>query len=150
MQFFNLTLPSAMIEYIFFDATLRDKFVKYAEQRSVPCTASDDNMGMVVAIPEDLDDELSEELENYYDTLEDEQEEISRGEGEFKSLAGFRFNLPDGQSRMLPLQTAMANRLLASFSLEEIQGLFEAVASCTLNPSDEHLCKILAAQQQDQ
>jgi hypothetical protein len=136
-----------MIEYIFFEATLRDKFVAYAEQRSVPCTATDDNMGLVVAIPEDLDEALADELEAYYDTLEDEQEELSREDGDLKRLAGFRFNLPDGQSRMLPLQTDMANRLMANFTLAEIQSLFDAVAYCTLNPNDEHLCHILAEQQ---
>ena len=136
-----------MIEYIFFEAALRDKFVKYAEQRDVPCIASDDTMGLVVAIPEDLADELIDELEECYDALQDEQAALCKSEGNLKRLAGFRFNLPDGQSRMLPLQTEMANRLLASFSLEEIQGLFDAVADCTLNPKDEHLCKILAAQQ---
>lgn len=136
-----------MIEYIFFEATLRDKFVAYAEQRGVPCSSTDDNMGLVVAVPEDLDEALADELEAYYDTLEDEQEELSREDGDLKRLAGFRFNLPDGQSRMLPLQTDMANRLMANFTLEEIQGLFDAVAYCTLNPNDEHLCHILAEQQ---
>ncbi|MDO8990384.1 MAG: hypothetical protein Q7U91_12215 [Sideroxyarcus sp.] len=137
-----------MIEYIFFDAALRDKFVAFAEQRGVPCTATDDSMGLEVAIPEDLPDELIDELEACYDSLQDEQAELSKDEGELKRLAGFRFNLPDGQSRMLPLQTEMASRLLASFSLEEIQGLFDAVAACTLNPGDERLCQVLAAQNQ--
>jgi hypothetical protein len=71
---------------------------------------------------------------------------LSKQEGELKSLASFRFKLPDGQSRMLPVQTEMANRLLDNFSLEEIQNLFEDVARCTLNPTEESLCKILNAQ----
>jgi hypothetical protein len=47
----------------------------------------------------------------------------------------------------------MANRLMANFSLEEIQGLLNAIAERTLNPNSEvHLCKILAAlkKQRDQ
>lgn len=135
-----------MIEYIFFDATLRDKFVSYARQHDVPCTAIDDNMGLVVAIPEDLPDEVADKLEEYYEALEDEQASLSRAEGDLKRLAGFRFNLPNGESRMLPLQTDVANRLLVHFTLAEIQALFENVARCTLNPNDEHLCHILAAQ----
>ncbi len=139
-----------MIEYIFFDAALRDKFVAYAEQRNVPCTESDDSMGMVVAIPEDIPEDVSDDIEEYYDALEDEQEELSKSEGDLKRLAGFRFNLPDGQERMLPLDPEMANRLLANFSLEEIRELFDAVADCTLNPNDEHLCHILAEQKKNQ
>ncbi len=134
-----------MIEYIFFEAALRDKFVVFAEQRGVPCTASDDSMGLLVAIPEDISEELSDEIEEYYESLEDEQEALSKAEGDLNRLAGFNFTLPDGQQRMLPLPSEMANRLLAHFSMEEIQSLLNAVAERTLNPNSEHLCKILAA-----
>lgn len=134
-----------MIEYIFFDATLRDKFVLFSEQLGVPCTASEDSMGLTVAIPEDIPEDISDEIEGYYETLEDEQEELSKANGELNRLAGFNFSLPDGQQRMLPLPSEMANRLLANFSMEEIQGLLNAVAERTLNPNSEHLCKILAA-----
>ncbi len=135
-----------MIEYIFFDAALRDKFVDYATQRQVPCTATDDNMGLVVAIPEDLPEELADELENYYETLEDEQEGMSVAVGDVHRLAGFGFKLPDGQARLVPVSTDMANRLMANFTLEEIQKLLNDVARYALEPPNEHLCKILAAQ----
>lgn len=135
-----------MIEYIFFDAALRDKFIEYAEQQRVPCTASNDPLGLVVSIPENLSDELMDELEERYDTLQNEQSDlIAQTEG-LQRLAGFRFNLPDGQTRMLTVETDMANRLLANFSLSEIQTLFDRVARSTVNPNDDHLCKILAAQ----
>jgi hypothetical protein len=144
-----------MIEYIFFDAALRDKFLAFAEQRDVACTASNDSMGLVVAIPEDISEEVADEIEEYYEVLEDEQEDLSTAKGDLNRLAGFNFRLPDGQQRMLPLPSDMANRLLANFSLEEIQALLNATAERTLNPNSEHLCKILAAlkkqrEQQDQ
>ena len=66
-----------MIEYIFFDATLRDKFLAFAEQRDVPCTASDDSMGLLVAIPEDIPEDVADDIEEYYEALEDEQEDLS-------------------------------------------------------------------------
>ena len=135
-----------MIDYIFFDEVLRERFVAFTQARNVPCTVSDDNLGLLVSIPETFPEELIDELEDHYEQLQDEQADLSHAEGEFNRLAGFRFNLPDGQSRMLPLQTGIANRLLANFTLEEIQNLFEAVAACTVNPGEEHLCKILAAQ----
>ena len=139
--------PNTMIEYIFFDAALRDKFVSYATQHGAPCNAIEDNMGLVVEVSEDIPEELSDKLEEYYEALEDEQASLSRAEGDLKRLAGFRFNLPNGESRMLPLQTDVANRLLVHFTLAEIQTLFENVARCTLEPNDEHLCHILAAQE---
>lgn len=146
MQYLKTGHTNDMIEYIFFDATLRDKFLSFAEQRDVPCTASDDSMGLLVAIPEDIPEEVADEIEEYYEALEDEQEDLSMANGDLNRLAGFNFTLPDGQQRILPLPSEMANRLMSNFSLEEIQGLLNDVAERTLNPNSEvHLCKILAA-----
>ncbi len=135
-----------MIEFIFFEASLRDKFVAQAALRGVPCTASDDPMGMVVAIPEYLPEELSDEMESFYERLENEQEDMSLAVGDLHRLAGFGFKLPDGQARLLPLDTDMVNRLMTNFTLAEIQELLNAVARYALESPNEHLCKILAAQ----
>jgi len=135
-----------MIEYIFFDVALRDRFMSYAQQLSVPCTAIDDTMGFVVEIPEDLADDVADAIEAHYDKLETEQESMSLAEGDLHRLAGFGFKLPDGQARLLPVQPDIANRLMAHFTLAEIQSLLNDVARYTLEPPNEHLCKILAAQ----
>ena len=136
-----------MDEYIFFDAGLRDRFVKHAGELGVACELRDDTMGLVVAVPEDLADDLVDDLEASYDELQDEQSDLmSRTEGGLGKLAGFKLVLPDGQTCMVPLQTDMANRLLACFSLEEIQVLFDTVARSALDPKDSHLCEILRAE----
>ena len=151
MHGIHATRMTIMIEYIFFDASLRDRFVEYAASRGVNCTLQDDSMGMVVAVPEDISGETEDALELRYDELQDAQSDLlAQSEGGLKRLAGFRYNLPDGQSRMVPLQTDMANRLMSAFSLAEIQELFEAVACSALNPNEEHLCKILAAEKSGQ
>jgi hypothetical protein len=146
----SLSALTIMIEYIFFDAALRDKFVKYATNNDIPCTATDDPMGMVVEVPEDIPDEMSDKLEEYYEALEKEQEGLSMEQGDLNRLAGFGFKLPNGESRLLPLPPEMANRLLAHFTQKEIHELFNAVAACTLNPNDEHLCHILAELKKNQ
>lgn len=133
-----------MNEYIFFDAGLRERFVEYASGRGMECELRDDTMGLVVAIPEDIGDELMDALEARYDELQDQQADLMSGmEGGLGKLAGFKLVLPDGQTCMVPLQADMASRLLASFSLEEIQVLFETVARSALDPKDSHLCEIL-------
>lgn len=129
-----------MLEYIFFDAALRDRFMAYAESRGVGCTMQDDNMGMVVAVPEDIAEETAMALERYYDELEDEQTElIAEEDGGLRQLAGFRYRLPDGQPRRVSLQPEIANRLLAAFGMQEIQAMFETVAHSALHPGKEHL-----------
>ena len=133
-----------MIEYIFFEAPLRNAFVEYAEGLGIACALHDDPMGLVVAIPEDIAGNLEDALEERYDELQEEQAQLlAAEEGGLKRLAGFRFGLPDGQSRMVPLQPDMANRLLAGFSLEEIRALFEAVARSAVSAEENCLRKAL-------
>ncbi len=135
-----------MNEYIFFDAGLRDRFVEYAKRQEVVCELRDDNMGLIVAVPEDLPDDLVDAMEACYDELQDEQSELmSKMEGGLGRLAGFKLVLPNGQTCTVPLQADMANRLLSCFSFEEIQVLFDTVARSVLDPKDSHLCEILRA-----
>jgi hypothetical protein len=118
--------------------------VAYVQGLSIACELQDDNMGMVVTVADDLNDDLMDALEACYDELQEEQNRLlSEVEGGFRSLAGFSLVLPDGTVSTVPLQPDVANRLLASFTIEEIQALFSAVARCALEPKENHLCKIL-------
>lgn len=139
-----------MIEYIFFSTELRDRFVDFVRQHGSSCECSDDPLGLVVAVPEDIPEALSDEIEAFYESLEDEQEDMSAADGDLHRLAGFGFKLPSGEARMLPIEPDMANRLMAHFSLEEIQALLNDVARYTLEPADEHLCHILAGRKAEQ
>jgi len=132
------------MEYIFFDANLRDRFVAYANGLSVACELQDDNMGMVVRVADDLNDELMDALETHYEELENEQSQLmAQIDGGLRSLAGFSLVLPDGAITTVPLQPEVANRLLANFSIDEIQALFSTIARCALEPKEKHLCAIL-------
>jgi len=136
-----------MMEYIFFDADLRDRFAKYARSLPVTCELKDDNMGMLVQVPDDLSEAQNELLEARYEALEYEQSQLlTQTEGGFRSLAGFSLVLPDGTITTVPLQPDVASRLLANFTIDEIQSLFSTVANCALDPEEKHLCKMLRDQ----
>ena len=133
-----------MMEYIFFDANLRDRFTGHAKSLGIAYDTVEDNMGMIIAVSEDLDDGLMDSLEVLYEELQDEQASLmSRTEGGLNSLAGFSLVLPDGTMGMVPLQPEIANRLLSNFTIDEIQALFSTVARCALDPREQHLCEIL-------
>lgn len=133
-----------MIEYIFFDTTLRDRFVRHAESLGLACALEDDAMGWTVGIPEPLEDALEEQLEAFYDSLQHDQAEQLAAEGELKRIAGVLFTLPDGTRRQVPLPTDTVLRLLEHFSMEEIETLFSAVATSALQDSTTPLCRALA------
>lgn len=135
-----------MLEYIFFDEGLLSRFMAYARQLGLECTKSDDLMGMVAAIPENLPEEQTKLLEQYYDQLQDEQCSLveQTDSGLVKHAAGIRVALSDGRPCMIRLEPEMANRLLGCFSIEEVQDLVNIVARSIELPDDGPICHPLS------
>jgi len=133
-----------MLEYMFFDAALRDRFVARARELGVACALSDASLGLVAAVPEDLPADTEAELEACYDALQDEEaRQVDASDGEAaKHVAGFRLDLPDGRSTTVPVAPDVAQRLMACFSFEEIHALFATVARHALDPHETPLCKV--------
>jgi len=134
-----------MLDFIFFDAGIRDRFVAYLKHLQLASTVRDDHFGWVVAVPEtQLTDTLMHELEATYDTLQDEQMRLTEQEagGLEKHVAGFHVELPDGQTTTVAVPPDIANRLMANFTLEEIHTLFATVARSALQPNNDPICKM--------
>lgn len=131
-----------MLEYIFFDPDLLDRFVTHAQQLGVACIISDDSMGFMVQVSEDLPESDAALLEKFYDQLLEEQSTLveSVDGGLVKHAAGIRVTLSSGRPCMIRLQPEMANRLLACFNLDEVQELVNAVAISVECQDDGPLC----------
>lgn len=131
-----------MLEYIFFDEELRQRFVAHAHTHGIDCTLLPDDMGLLAATPEDIDERISDELDTYYDMLMEEQaDRVDAADRETHQAAGVRVTLSDGRPCMIKLEPALANRLLAAFTLEEMQELVNTIARSVENPADGPLCK---------
>lgn len=133
-----------MIEYQFFDDSLRDRFLARAASLGVPGEVSVDEIaGWSVAIPEEIDEAVAETLDGFYDTLMQEQEQLA-GQNQAwvtKRLAGIQVTLGDGRMHTVRLDAATANRLLGNFTPAEAQQLVEAIARSFENSLDGPLCK---------
>lgn len=134
-------------DFIFFDPELRNGFVEFVESQGITCQLREDPLGFIVALPDSIDDDLLDHIEQRYEEFEQAQaERMSQTQGGLQQLAGIRFELPDGRSCMVPLEVDMAHRLLASFSIEEVQQLFQSVIdSAQASDSDRPLCQTLRA-----
>jgi len=132
------------LEYLFFDASLRDRFMRFAADRGLPCATREDGVeGFVVELPEDLDDELEDALEEAYESLMDEQMALAEADSALvsKRVAGVTVALPDGRSRVVRLPAPVARRLLEHFTPEEVHEIVTAIAVSLENPIDGPLCR---------
>jgi len=131
-------------EYVFFDTALSARFLKFAADRGIVGELREDAMGAhVVALPEDLADEVAAAVEREYETLMDEQQALVEGadEGDTRDLMGVAVTLPDGRPCVVRLPAAMARRLCRHFDTDEIHELVSAIAAQAANPTTAPLCR---------
>ena len=130
-----------MLEYIFFEETLRDKFATFLRGRGVEPTLSDES-GCVAAIPEDLEDDLADAIDECYERLLQENAELLEGTEDAleKNAAGVRVELADGTPCMVRLDPDLMARLLGCISLEELRDMVQDIAAAVENPDDRPLC----------
>lgn len=132
-----------MLEYIFFHQQSLEQFVMRLEQQSIPYQARDDNMGLVVAIADDLPDAITDPLDAYYDKLLEDAENLSVEEGEAAEnyTAGLNITLSDGRTTSVEVAPELLNRILGAISFAELNQLLEAIVSSVENPDNRPLCR---------
>jgi len=132
-----------MLEYIFFHQQSLEQFVMRLEQQSIPYQARDDDMGLVVAIADDLPDAITDPLDAYYDKLLEDAENLSVEEGEAAEnyTAGLNITLGDGRTTSVEVAPELLNRILGAISFAELNQLLEAIVSSVENPDNRPLCQ---------
>jgi hypothetical protein len=132
-----------MMEYVFFDAALSATFMEQAGDLGVECTLARDDMGITVALPENLPEAVEEALENLYDSLLEQQAAlVEANETGLRHAAAIHITLSDGRPRLVRIEPGMMNRLLECLSIEELHQLVTGIAHDLENPADTSLCRM--------
>lgn len=133
-----------MSEYILFDASLRDRFLKFIAERGITGDIRPDSMeGFVVTVPDDLADDTDAAIEDEYEALMDEQQRLveSADEDGARDMMGVTVTLPDSQPCVVRLPAVYARRLFDHFTVAEIHELVGAIAQSVANPVAGPLCR---------
>lgn len=130
-----------MLEYVFFDEGIRDKFVEFLRERGVEAVCSDEE-GCIAAIPEDLDDDLADNIDACYEMLLQETAELmEQGDDAMeKNVAGVTFQLADGTPCTVRLDPDLVARMLNCISMEELRDMVQLIAAGVENPDNRPLC----------
>jgi hypothetical protein len=131
-----------MSEYIFFDTTLRDRFMKAVAEHDIQADTRPDPLeGFLVILPEMLPDDIDEAIEEEYQRLMDEQQQlVEAADDEDHTLMGVDITLPDGSPCVVALPPEFARRLCDHFSGDEIRTLVTAIAERVLDPQTGPIC----------
>lgn len=127
-----------MLEYVFFDEGIRDKFVEHLSAKGVDVSSDE----MIVEVPEDLEDALADEVDFYYEKLLQETAELME-EGEDaleKNVMGVQVALQDGNPCTIRLDPDLVARVLNCISMEELRDMAQTIAEGVENPDNRPLC----------
>lgn len=130
-----------MLEYVFFDEGIRDKFVEELRAKGIDVSTTDED-GCLAEVPEDLDDKLADEVDYLYEKLLQETAALmEEGEGAFeKNVMGVMVALEDGTPCTIRLNPDLVARLLNCISMEELRDLAQTIAEGVQNPDNRPLC----------
>lgn len=133
-----------MNEYIFFDATLRDRFIALVTDLGLHCSTRPDPIaGYVVAVSDDLDDETATAIEDQYDLLMDDQCALVEAADHTSShaLMAVNISLPDGRPCTVRIPARYGRRLVEHFTFDEINELVRLIAEEVLEPVGGPICR---------
>ena len=132
-----------MIEYVFFHQPLADAFIGRLVALSIAYESKADELGLVVAVPEDLDDAVLDELDGLHEELLAQAEAllIAAEGGTERQAAALNITLGDGRIVQAPVRPALMNKLLSALSFEEINELLEAIVDSIEHPDARPFCR---------
>ena len=132
-----------MLEYIFFHKQLLERFVEQLDRLSIPCETRDDAMGLVGAIPDDLDDDLVTQVEEIYEALLDDTGKSLDADEKAGELHGAAIclTLKNGDTVDAPINPALLKRILSVISYEELNQLVETIVDGVENPDHRPFCQ---------
>ncbi len=132
-----------MLEYIFFHKLSLDQFIEQLEQRSIPCEVRDDEMGLVAAVADDLDEALIEQVDEIYEALMDSTRKLFDDDEKANEIHGaaIGITLKNGNSVDVRVSPELLNRVLTAISYEELNELVEAIVEGVENPDHRPFCQ---------
>lgn len=132
-----------MIEYVFFHKHLADAFVERLAALAIRYQEKDDELGLIVSVPEDLDDALMDQLDEAYEALLAQSEALLNAEsgGTEKQAAALNITLHDGRIVQASVRPALMNKLIGALSFEEVNELVEAIVDSIENPDERPFCQ---------
>ena len=134
-----------MLEYVFFDERPRDQFVVFLQEKAVELKLEEDEGLLKVWISEDLDDDLDEAIEDFYDDMmalnqqlyEDENNEAEVG----YNAACIVLELNTGENVYAQVDPELLGRIMTVVTPDEFNTVVNAIVEAVENPDARTPCQ---------
>jgi len=136
-----------MMEYIFFHQQSFQRFKDFLLKNDIPVLKESvdqtDIEGFTIFLADDLEDIVSEQIEEFYDQMMELDEKLvaeDAGEDNLNQV-GIAVALVDGQQVLASVDPDVMNRLLTVISHDELGQFVDDIVKVVENPDLRPLCK---------
>jgi hypothetical protein len=132
-----------MLEFVFFDPRPRRRFVDFLQTLGVSATELEDDETFGVAIPEDVADELMDEIESCYDEMMAFNQALFEADAEDAAThaAGVVLNLASGETVYAQVDPVLLGRIMEVVTPQEFGAVVNAIVDAVENPDSRSLCR---------
>ncbi len=132
-----------MLEYILFHQQSFDQFVAHLEQVRVSYESRDDDMGLVIAIADDLPEAVIDQVDAVYDALLAKAEHLlsEAGHPPEDYTASLTIRLNDGRTTSVAVPPQLLNRILSVITYAELNELVDSIVAGIEHPDNRPLCR---------
>ena len=137
-----------MLEYLFFTQEIADKFIAFLKNKNLIWEQKNDPMldSIVIETPEDIEDDLWDELDDYHDSLVEEDQKILEAvlatSDTETNAAGIYIQLANGEQTVAQINPEIMNRMLSVISMDEFNDFIETIVSSVESPDDAPICEL--------
>ncbi len=138
-----LSRGMGVLEFVFFDERPLQGFVDFLQAKRVSHERSDEDETFVVAISEDTDDALLEEIESHYDEMMAFNQSLFEAEDGTVDThsAGVVLNLKSGETVYAQVDPLLLGRVMEVLTPQEFGDVVNAIVDAVENPDSRPLCK---------
>jgi len=137
-----------MLEYVFFHAQPFEQFVAYLRELGLQPETEVDEDCWEARLPEDLDDALSEKVEERYDQLMDlNQRLFDQEQDEGYHTAGVVVNLANSETVYAQVDPALLGKIMGVLTPVEFGDVVNAIVDAIEQPDERTLCQRMREQE---
>ncbi|BAO43731.1 hypothetical protein [Thiolapillus brandeum] len=138
-----------MLEYVFFHVRPFEEFVAYLHELGLQPGIQAEEDSWEASLPEDLDDELSEKIEERYDQLMELNQQLFDAEQpEGYHTAGVVVNLAGGETVYAQVDPLLLGKIMEVLTPEEFGDVVNAIVDAVEQPDERTLCQRMRDQAQ--
>jgi len=135
-----------MLEYLFFNQEIADKFITFLKEKGLAWEQKNDPMldSIVIETPEDIEDDLWDEIDDYHESLGDEDQKLLEDNLDDETetnAAGIYIQLANGEQTVAQINPDVMNRMLGVISMDEFNDFIETIVSSVETPDDAPICE---------